>query len=611
MPRTARWLGLTLAPWGVAAVLCVWLATPVRAGDTQTLNETDLLGVSGMLFASPPGSCTAAPGGTPGDCSLRGAAAVTAASTNVYWTDDAWSDLTSGDLDGDGVADGVDNCPLVANAGQADVDTDGIGDACDSDQGATGAGTDVGAMQAQSDIGTSFVPARCDHPYCGHLLRGDTVQVDENGDGVIDDTWHDYNTNGVIDNGEVDRTRSEQFGWGVTSVVGNLNDLSDMMAAGNAFPAGVARARVRMALGAAGQVGGCDVPRLDNPACLDGDISSNAVAAGGFVDDNTVTGQSVDRDFWGICDPDRFDPSNPDRRDLSITTMEEGQRALDNCLWWITSLPILVGSDYTELARAAYTAGADLYLPPDGISDEHTEWVAQGVSKDVYSPTPDRQDFVESLFVAYFFDQSAPLDKSRYANAWLLQQRDLDPNEDVNGPVAGNPAQGQDWLGVNVEAGPALDTYPYYFAIQHTSIGRARGYDNGDTSQFTFGTDNLVSECDPPAVGVDPADCTGTVNTTVDPFWHAQIVASALALDGVSFNADFEYHDGQPCDTACRTSGVGAEHGFDFVTVQDVNGYFSQCVGCNADAQVELPEFTYQPYLDEWTEVPTIPHGGV
>jgi hypothetical protein len=36
------------------------------------------------------------------------------------------------DSDGDGVLDGVDNCPVVANANQADVDADGVGDACDN-----------------------------------------------------------------------------------------------------------------------------------------------------------------------------------------------------------------------------------------------------------------------------------------------------------------------------------------------------------------------------------------------------------------------------------------------------------------------------------------------
>jgi hypothetical protein len=36
------------------------------------------------------------------------------------------------DADGDGVQDAIDNCPLVANADQADTDLDGIGDACEA-----------------------------------------------------------------------------------------------------------------------------------------------------------------------------------------------------------------------------------------------------------------------------------------------------------------------------------------------------------------------------------------------------------------------------------------------------------------------------------------------
>ncbi|MFP8874064.1 MAG: thrombospondin type 3 repeat-containing protein [Myxococcota bacterium] len=37
------------------------------------------------------------------------------------------------DTDGDGVEDGVDNCPNIANADQANFDGDAAGDACDSD----------------------------------------------------------------------------------------------------------------------------------------------------------------------------------------------------------------------------------------------------------------------------------------------------------------------------------------------------------------------------------------------------------------------------------------------------------------------------------------------
>ena len=38
----------------------------------------------------------------------------------------------AGDLDGDGLGDAADNCPGVANSGQADGDLDGVGDACDN-----------------------------------------------------------------------------------------------------------------------------------------------------------------------------------------------------------------------------------------------------------------------------------------------------------------------------------------------------------------------------------------------------------------------------------------------------------------------------------------------
>ncbi|MEO8689049.1 MAG: thrombospondin type 3 repeat-containing protein [Solirubrobacteraceae bacterium] len=37
------------------------------------------------------------------------------------------------DDDGDGIADGYDDCPAVANGAQTDTDRDGLGDACDED----------------------------------------------------------------------------------------------------------------------------------------------------------------------------------------------------------------------------------------------------------------------------------------------------------------------------------------------------------------------------------------------------------------------------------------------------------------------------------------------
>ena len=50
----------------------------------------------------------------------------------VSYTDDGKTLSYTDDADGDGVADGYDNCPFVANRDQADSDGDGVGDACDN-----------------------------------------------------------------------------------------------------------------------------------------------------------------------------------------------------------------------------------------------------------------------------------------------------------------------------------------------------------------------------------------------------------------------------------------------------------------------------------------------
>jgi hypothetical protein len=50
------------------------------------------------------------------------------ANTPLTYTSRPWRS----DIDGDGIPDGEDNCPLTPNAGQEDIDGDGAGDACDN-----------------------------------------------------------------------------------------------------------------------------------------------------------------------------------------------------------------------------------------------------------------------------------------------------------------------------------------------------------------------------------------------------------------------------------------------------------------------------------------------
>jgi hypothetical protein len=544
-------------------------APPAHASDTATIATSNNMGVAGALFAAPPGSCTAAPGGELGACLDRGDAIVEAAGDGDFFTTDDWSDVNDGDIDGDGVPNGVDNCALVANPGQADADTDDIGDACD-----TGAATDVGTVHTLTDIGTSFVLPLCDKPYCGNLLKGDTAQVDENGDGVVDTAWDDKNNDGIIQNGEIDRTRTEQFAWGGTSVINNPALLE--LGLGNLFPAGVSRMRARLTLGDASMAGGCD-GRIDNPACLDGVP--------------TAPDPAYDPDYWGKCDPDLFHPStspNP-----TITTVAEGQHALDNCLWFYGAIPV-------------FPAGN---APDDGAPDPLDNsfavrelWVSQQVLKYVSSYTPDVKAFDQSLYAAYGFEGTADITRSRYLNDWQIVQADRDPNPDLN--FVPNPYGSGEV--VDAAPGPYEDTYTYFWAVQHVSLARARGED--------FAGDP-VTECG----GVGVSDCDGLTNPTLDVFWGKEYIRNLVGdIVGIDWNQDFEYQEGEPCDEGCRGSGVGRENGFLFLTAQDVNGYFSSCINCDTPALEALgvehafdpavDPGRYMPYESSWNVVPTIVH---
>ncbi|MHB8766627.1 MAG: thrombospondin type 3 repeat-containing protein, partial [Deferrisomatales bacterium] len=73
------------------------------------------------------------------------------------------------DRDGDGAADGPDNCPLAANPDQADTDGDGLGDACDN--------CPFAANPGQADLNGDGVGDAC-------TLAGGGLDAD--GDGLAD-----------------------------------------------------------------------------------------------------------------------------------------------------------------------------------------------------------------------------------------------------------------------------------------------------------------------------------------------------------------------------------------------------------------------------------------
>jgi hypothetical protein len=109
--------------------------------------------------------------------------------------DYSWSFTTAlPDFDGDGIADDQDNCPSNSNPDQSDLDTDGIGDVCDT---CTDADLDGWGRVGTVQVGCSIPGDDCDDtPANSSDADHDNICKD------LDNCWFDSNPDQLDTDGD-------------------------------------------------------------------------------------------------------------------------------------------------------------------------------------------------------------------------------------------------------------------------------------------------------------------------------------------------------------------------------------------------------------------------
>lgn len=115
---------------------------------------------------------------------------------------DSTGDACDPDVDGDGIPNKADNCPLVANERQSDIDTDGIGDVCDNcptkfNPYQSDADNDLLGAACDTNDDTDGDGVQNDRDNCPYVINSD--QLDTDGDGLGDDCDDDDDNDGILD----------------------------------------------------------------------------------------------------------------------------------------------------------------------------------------------------------------------------------------------------------------------------------------------------------------------------------------------------------------------------------------------------------------------------